>query len=79
MMNKVCPKCHKHYSELDNYCMYCGIELKKEPNKCTAQKTVRCAHLALPDDALYCPACGSLTTYGEERKRVAAEVTAHVG
>ena len=77
MANKVCPKCHRRFMELNNYCMYCGIELEKEPNRCTAQKTVRCAHLALPDDALYCPECGALTTYGEERKQMAEEFTAH--
>lgn len=69
MMNKKCPKCGRRYSELDNYCSKCGIELEKIPNECTGKKTQRCAHLHLEDDDLYCPACGSLTTYGVDKLR----------
>lgn len=79
MASKVCPTCHKHYSELNNYCMYCGIEQEKEPNKCTEQKTVLCSHISLPDDAIYCPKCGSLTTYGLERKHREEEFPVYGG
>ena len=49
-MKKICPKCRKEYSELENYCSKCGIELEKEPNKCSANKTVMCSHRIFADD-----------------------------
>ena len=32
-MKKICPKCRKEYSELENYCSKCGIELEREQLK----------------------------------------------
>ncbi len=34
-MKKVCPKCKREYSKLENYCTKCGIEL--EQNKTDVQ------------------------------------------
>ena len=62
-MKKICPKCRKEYSELENYCSKCGIELEKEPNKCSANKTVMCSHRIFADDDIFCSYCGSPTTY----------------
>ena len=28
-MKKICQKCRKEYTELENYCTKCGIELEK--------------------------------------------------
>lgn len=38
-MKKICPKCKRKYTELENYCTKCGIELEKEPNRCSANNT----------------------------------------
>lgn len=69
-MKKICPKCRKEYSELENYCSKCGIELEKEPNKCSANKTVMCSHRIFADDGIFCSYCGSLTTYALEREQL---------
>lgn len=72
-MKKVCPKCRKEYTELENYCTKCGIELEQvapdapAPNRCSANKTIRCAHRIFADDDIYCCYCGSLTTYAAEK------------
>lgn len=69
-MKKICSKCRKQYSELENYCSKCGIELEKEPNKCSANKTVMCSHRISADDDIFCSYCGSLTTYALEREQL---------
>lgn len=68
-MNKECPKCGRKYYELDNFCAKCGIELVKQPNKCSEQKTTLCAHKTFADDDIYCSYCGALTTYALERNK----------
>lgn len=68
-MRKECPKCGRLYYELDNYCTKCGIELVKQPNRCSAPKTALCAHKVFADDDLYCSCCGALTTYALERNK----------
>jgi RNA polymerase subunit RPABC4/transcription elongation factor Spt4 len=75
MINKRCPKCERVYSELDNYCRKCGIVLEKDLNRCSGNKTTRCEHLTFDDDDVYCPACGSLTTYavGKDKENEAAD------
>lgn len=69
MIYKHCPKCHKRYYELANYCTKCGIELEKEKNMCTEMKTSMCAHIVYDDDDLYCQYCGALTTYATEKAK----------
>lgn len=69
MMGKTCPKCRKKYTELENYCTKCGLELVKEPNRCSENRTALCARRVYEDDDIYCAHCGSLTTYALERKR----------
>lgn len=66
-MKKVCPKCRKEYTELENYCTKCGIELEKVPNECSEKKAALCMHRVYADDDVYCAYCGSLTTYALER------------
>ena len=39
MINKKCPKCGRKYTEFENYCTKCGIELIKKENK--RQNTVK--------------------------------------
>lgn len=69
MLNKKCPKCGKRYYELENYCTKCGIELEKEKNRCSKNKTTMCSHRYYEDDDNYCAYCGSLTTYAVERQK----------
>lgn len=68
-VKKVCPKCKKEYTELENYCTQCGFELEKTPNRCSENKTARCAKRVYEDDDIYCAYCGSLTTYALERQK----------
>lgn len=72
-MKKICPTCKREYTELENYCRKCGIELIKEPNRCSAMKTKLCMDAVFDDDDIYCSYCGSPTTYAkpdlEERTR----------
>lgn len=68
-MNKRCPKCDRKYYELDNYCTKCGIELEKDANRCSENKTTLCRHKTFADDDIYCSHCGSLTTYALERNK----------
>ncbi len=70
MKNKRCPKCNKQYTELENYCSKCGIELVKEKNMCSENKTKYCSHRVYGDDDLYCAYCGSLTTYAVKRQKI---------
>ena len=65
-MKKMCPSCGRSYGELDNFCTKCGIELVKEPNRCSKKKTALCATKTFADDDLYCSICGSPTTYWED-------------
>lgn len=66
-MKKECPKCHKQYQGLENYCSVCGIALDKAPNCCSELKTTMCAHRVYADEDNYCVYCGGLTTYAKER------------
>ena len=65
-MKKICPTCKREYSEIENYCTKCGIELVKEPNKCSEKKTALCKNRIYADDDKYCSICGSPTTYAKE-------------
>lgn len=60
---KVCPHCGKEYDGLEEYCSKCGYKLEKSPNKCSEMKTAMCEHRVLADDDLFCPYCGSPSTY----------------
>lgn len=66
-MKKICPKCSKEYTEFENYCTKCGIELEKAPNECSEKKTASCSRRIYADDDVYCAYCGALTTYAKER------------
>lgn len=44
MMNKICPKCKRGYSELEHYCTKCGMQLEKEPNVCS-EKRLQCVNI----------------------------------
>lgn len=63
-MKKICPTCKRQYEKIDNFCTKCGIELTKEPNRCSEMKMALCANKTFADDDLYCSICGSPTTYG---------------
>lgn len=65
-MKKICPTCKREYTEIDNYCTRCGIELIKEPNRCSENKTALCATKTFDDEDIYCSICGSPTTYWKE-------------
>ena len=66
-MKKKCPKCGEQYTEFENYCTRCGIQLEKEPNVCSENKTTLCMHRIYKDDDVYCAYCGALTTYAKDR------------
>ena len=68
-MYKKCPKCNRSYTELENYCAKCGIQLEKDQNRCSENKTTLCNNRTFKDDDVYCSYCGSLTTYTAERVR----------
>ena len=65
-MNKICPTCGRMYTELENYCSKCGIQLVREPNRCSENKTALCKDKVFADDDLYCSYCGSPTTYAKD-------------
>lgn len=65
-MKKICPTCKREYTQLENYCTKCGIELKAEPNRCSKMKTALCKEKIFADDDLYCSYCGSPTIYAVE-------------
>ena len=69
-MKKRCPKCNKNYTELENYCTKCAIELEKDYNRCSENKTTMCKHRVYADDDIVCAYCGSLTTYAAERQQL---------
>jgi len=66
-MNRSCPKCSRQYTEMENYCTKCGIELKKAPNCCSENRTALCERRIYADDDAYCAYCGAPTTYALER------------
>ncbi len=49
-MNKSCPKCSRQYTEMENYCTKCGIELKKAPNCCSENRTALCERRIYADE-----------------------------
>lgn len=70
MINKICPTCNKRYTELENYCTKCGIELEKDKNRCSEGKTRMCQTRIFEDDDTYCSYCGSLTTFAKMRQNI---------
>ena len=67
MMNKICPKCGRRYTEIENYCTKCSIEFEKDKNRCSENKTAMCSHRVFKDDDMYCSYCGLLTTYAKAK------------
>ena len=68
MLSKICPKCNRRYTELENYCTKCGIELKKDENRCSEGKSRMCRAIVFADDDIYCSYCGALTTYAKMKQ-----------
>lgn len=68
MLYKKCPKCSRCYTELENYCTKCGIELEKDANRCSEGKTRMCQVRTFADDDIYCSYCGALTTYAKMKQ-----------
>ena len=64
-MKKICPICKEKYSEIENYCMECGVELIDEPNRCSEMKRPLCKEQIYPDKAKYCTICGAPTIYAK--------------
>lgn len=62
-MKNICPTCKHSYVGLQRFCEDCGIELVKEPNACSANKTALCREQHLRETAKFCPYCGEKTTY----------------
>ena len=60
---KVCPTCKREYSDIENYCTECGIELIKEPNRCSEKKMALCKDRIYKDNDKFCSICGAPTTY----------------
>lgn len=65
-MKKICPTCKKIYDGLKCYCTKCGVELVKEPNRCSENKKALCEGNILEDDDIYCPYCGAPSIYFED-------------
>lgn len=66
-IRKVCPKCNRKYEGLEVYCTKCGVKLEKARNCCSEMNTTFCERCVLEDDDMYCPYCGSLSTYAKEQ------------
>ena len=63
------PQMRIQYYELSQYCKKCGLELVKDANRCSENKSSSCAKTSFCDDDVYCDKCGALTTYAAERKQ----------
>jgi len=68
-MYKKCPMCDKRCMDLENYCTKCGVELVKDENRCSEEKTSMCFRREYKDDDIYCAYCGALTTYALDQKQ----------
>lgn len=68
MSDIICPKCHTEApSEDDSYCMICGTYLYNycSDSSCPSNDAEQDELCRLPRHALYCPVCGSKTTFFE--------------
>ena len=65
LVKKICPNCQREYLEIDNYCTRCGVELVKERNRCSENRTPLCKGKTFAEDDVYCSICGAPTTYGK--------------
>ena len=68
-MRKKCPKCNLKFGGIERYCTQCGAELEKNSNWCSEGKDVNCSRFPRRDEDVFCPFCGSLTTYELERQK----------
>ncbi len=68
MANKICPSCGRVFKGLARFCSQCGIELKKEPNKCSSPSTQLCRDAVFDEEDIFCRYCGALTTFAKERQ-----------
>lgn len=58
---KVCLRCKHENDEQNNYCINCGAPLK---NICTNRNCINLEqNVLLPDEAAFCPSCGSETLF----------------
>ena len=69
MANMTCPTCGRRYKGLARFCGTCGIELVRDKNRCSEQRTNLCKNAEFPEDDVFCCYCGALTTFAVERKR----------
>ena len=53
--------------QIENFCRRCGIELEKEPNRCSEGKQELCKTMIFNDEDRYCSICGSPTNYWKEQ------------
>lgn len=64
----ICVNCGftEHLNEAE-YCQNCGIELRNfcPDDECEANNVHDIEYSSLPNNAKYCPYCGSKTTYFE--------------
>lgn len=67
---KECPKCKRKYEGLELYCSKCGVALEKARNCCSEMKTDFCKRRILEDDDMYCPYCGSVSTYAKDQLKI---------
>lgn len=68
MAHMICPACGRTYKGLERFCSQCGVELEKDKNRCSEQRTQLCRGKALDDDDIFCCYCGALTTFAVEKK-----------
>ena len=53
---KICPKCHKEFSNEQGFCGNCGVKLEMKPRFCTKCGT------QLNENDQFCPQCGAKTS-----------------
>ena len=64
-VKKICPTCKRQYTDLECFCRDCGIQLVKNPNRCSERKTAMCKDAVFEDEARYCSYCGAPTVYAK--------------
>jgi len=58
-----CPSCKKDISNSSRFCNYCGSKIDNQGKIC---QNSACGKSGLPEEALFCPDCGSLLSKGFE-------------
>lgn len=68
MARMICPSCGRTYKGLERFCTMRGVELEKDKNRCSEQRTQLCKDGVFEPDDVFCCYCGALTTFAVERK-----------